>query len=52
MNKTISLEEALEVWFHRLGSDDPKWWAKELVSYLTLPDDNGFVWVSEGMVEL
>ena len=24
----------LENWFHRLGSDDPKWWAKEIHAYL------------------
>ncbi len=28
------LKANLAKWFHRLGSDDPGWWAKELAAYL------------------
>lgn len=39
-----SLRADLERWFHRLGSDDPKWWAKEIHAYLV----NGDPLVSDG----
>lgn len=38
MEHTFNLLADLERWFHRLGSDDPKWWAKEIHAYLTLGD--------------
>ena len=52
MRLIISLEENLEQWFHRLGSDDPRWWAKELKAYLTMPNDDGFVWIADSILTL
>ena len=29
-----TLKANLEIWFNRLGIDDPEWWAKEIHAYL------------------